>query len=119
MITTAQLIDRRTARGHNRAESADLLDELLNDHNGDNLAAALVHQSFATEKQAHQFTAERGRVWIHDGGVVYCTHHAGGYLTAAITAHPRRQIHHTPRGSWQRYDGGDIPCETCAPIHIG
>lgn len=119
MITTATLIDRRTARGHNRAQSADLLDELLNAHKGDNLADALVYQGYATQKQAQKFVTERGRVWIHDAGLVYCTHHAGHYLAAEISAHPRRRLHFTERGSWERYDGGDIPCETCAPIHIG
>lgn len=59
------------------------------------------------------------RVWIDDNGIVACDQHGGAYLAAAIAEHPRRRLQQTPRGTWERYDGDDLPCETCYPMHIG
>ncbi|MGB6245179.1 hypothetical protein [Gordonia sp. (in: high G+C Gram-positive bacteria)] len=61
----------------------------------------------------------KARVWIDEGGLVACDKHGGRYLAAAIAAHPRKREHITPRSHWIRYDEGDIPCETCYPMHIG
>ena len=52
-----KMIARRTNKGYNAAESAALLNELTNSHTGDNLAAALVYNDFATEAQAAKYTA--------------------------------------------------------------
>lgn len=57
-MNTQQMLDRRTAKGANLAESRSLLADLLRSHQGHNLAAALVHQDFATETQAEAFLTE-------------------------------------------------------------
>ena len=53
--TETQMIARRTAKGFRADESAALLSDLIARHSGDNLAAALVHEGFATEHQAHAY----------------------------------------------------------------
>lgn len=51
-----KMIDRRASKGANRAESAALLDDLLETvAHGDNLVHALVYQDFATPRQATKF----------------------------------------------------------------
>lgn len=64
-------------------------------------------------------TANTKTVWIHDGGTVACATHGGGYLAAAIKANPRKRIHRTPRGSWERDDTQQFPCEICHPRFLG
>jgi hypothetical protein len=49
------LIDRRSAKGYNEAESRAMLADLIAKHDGDNLVAALVYNGFATEAQAQRF----------------------------------------------------------------
>lgn len=56
-MNTQQMLDRRTAGGADLAKSRELLADLLRRHQGDNLVAALVHQGFATERQAEAFLA--------------------------------------------------------------
>lgn len=53
----AKMIARRTSKGYNAAESTNLLNELIDSHMGDNLAAALVYNNFATEAQAAKYAA--------------------------------------------------------------
>jgi len=60
-VNTQTLIDRRVAGGADREESQHLLAELLAAHTGDNLANALVHQGFATAKQAEKYVALHGK----------------------------------------------------------
>jgi hypothetical protein len=59
IMSTAQrigeLIVHRTRKGNNPIQSADLLADLLERHTGNNLAAALVYNGFATEKDAQRF----------------------------------------------------------------
>lgn len=57
MTTVDTMIRRRVQRGANEAQSRELLDSLLASHAGDNLAAALVYEGFATERQAYTFVA--------------------------------------------------------------
>lgn len=47
-----KLISRRISKGHNAADSAKLLAEVIAAHSGDNLVTALVYNEFATEAQA-------------------------------------------------------------------
>lgn len=56
----AKMFARRVRFGANKAESRALLADLLAAHEGDNLAHALVYQSFATERQAYVYIAARG-----------------------------------------------------------
>lgn len=52
------MIARRTSKGYNTNESRAMLNELLRSHSGDNLAAALVYNEFATATQAAKFAAK-------------------------------------------------------------
>lgn len=52
-----KLIARRAKRGYNEAESALLLRELIEAHDGDNLECALVYNDFATVAGAAKFVA--------------------------------------------------------------
>lgn len=54
-MTATKMIARRTSKGYNAAESATLLADITRSHSGDNLAAALVYNEFATEAQAAKF----------------------------------------------------------------
>lgn len=49
------MIARRTRQGYNATESRALLETLLTDHEGDNLATALAYNGFATVTAAHKF----------------------------------------------------------------
>lgn len=46
--TAAKLIAHRVSKGHNEAQSAALLDELMNTCGRGTLAVALVYEGFAT-----------------------------------------------------------------------
>lgn len=52
------MIDRRTRYGCTAADSAKLLDQLIANHDGDNLVHALCFNEFATEKAAERFVFE-------------------------------------------------------------
>jgi len=52
------MIARRTSKGYNTNESRIMLDQLILSHSGDNLAAALVYNEFATATQAAKFAAK-------------------------------------------------------------
>ena len=54
-VSSLDLITRRTRQGYNRAESAELLAELVTAHSGENLVHALTYTGFATEAQARRF----------------------------------------------------------------
>jgi hypothetical protein len=49
-----KLAERRASKGNRLDESIALLNELLEDHEGTNLAYALVYHSFATERKAYK-----------------------------------------------------------------
>jgi hypothetical protein len=49
------MITRRASKGYNASESRAMLNELIASHSGDNLAAALVYNEFATAAQAARF----------------------------------------------------------------
>ena len=51
------MINRRASKGYNVEESRTMLTGLIASHEGDNLAAALVYNEFATARQAAKFTA--------------------------------------------------------------
>tara|TARA_R110000868_G_scaffold327757_3_gene588667 strand:- start:572 stop:775 length:204 start_codon:yes stop_codon:yes gene_type:complete len=55
-----KLIERRITLGANRDQSVALFAELVSAHDGDNLAAALCYNGFATEKMAYDFIAKAG-----------------------------------------------------------
>lgn len=52
-----KLIARRVNKGFNEAESAEMLAELIEAHEGDNLEFALVYNAFATAAGAAKFVA--------------------------------------------------------------
>lgn len=49
------MVARRVKLGSDETSSRILLNDLMRRHSGDNLAAALVHWSFATERQAYKY----------------------------------------------------------------
>ena len=51
------MITRRVSKGSSAEESQTMLAELIRNHTGDNLVSALVHNGFATERQAQKFAA--------------------------------------------------------------
>lgn len=53
-----KLIARRASKGFNAAESATMLTELIEAHEGDNLEFTLVYNEFATERGAAKFVAQ-------------------------------------------------------------
>ena len=53
--TEAKMIARRVSKGHNAKQSADVLTDIIARHSGDNLASALVYNSFATARTAERF----------------------------------------------------------------
>lgn len=58
------------------------------------------------------------RTWIGLNGEVFCTRHAGHYLTKAVAADPRMTNHQTPLNDWIDTATLDLPahcgaCETC------
>lgn len=58
------------------------------------------------------------RTWIGLGGEVFCTHHAGHYLTTAATASPTLDQHTTPLNHWIDTQTLNMPphrraCEVC------
>lgn len=70
-------------------------------------------------------TTSTDNLWMDDGGMILCESHAGGYLSAALRANPRRRTARTPLGTWTRVtaddrlaaaaDGWEMACETCKP----
>ncbi|MGP5043582.1 hypothetical protein ACTXJR_06060 [Glutamicibacter ardleyensis] len=56
-----KLIARRVKTGSNEGQSAQLLAELIEAHEGDNLEYALVYNGFATEAGASKFVAQLAR----------------------------------------------------------
>lgn len=54
-MTTEQMINRAESKGYNRTEATARLAELTAAHDGENLACALVYNSFATLAQARKF----------------------------------------------------------------
>ena len=55
-------------------------------------------------------------------GTIYCTDHAGSYLTFAIKDRPRAKTHNTPLGTWAKMTDFDAQefasefgecCESC------
>ena len=63
-MSTAQriqeLIVYRARKGNDPIQSSGLLGDLIERHTGPNLVAALVHHSFATEKDAQRFVKAIG-----------------------------------------------------------
>lgn len=53
-----KLIARRVSKGFNATESANMLAELIEAHEGDNLEFALVYNEFATDRGAAKFVAQ-------------------------------------------------------------
>ena len=52
--TTNQMIARRTRKGYNAQESAEMIVDLIARHNGENLIHALTYNEFANEAQARK-----------------------------------------------------------------
>ena len=69
--------------------------------------------------------------YTSNGGELICSHHAGAYLTAAITERPKGRKFTTPLGVWERLTSAEealmfaelgFCCETCKanePTPIG
>lgn len=56
------------------------------------------------------------KLWVDNGGAVYCEVHGGNYLAAAVAAYPRRRRHSTPLAVWERFDEPGWECESCSQI---
>lgn len=54
MPTTDKMIARRVGLGFNKAQSEELLAELMENHEGDNLISALAYQEFLSAYMAEK-----------------------------------------------------------------
>lgn len=58
IVNERTMINRRVRKGFNRRQSEELLQSLMDEHQGINLAYALAYNGYATDTQAAKFVGE-------------------------------------------------------------